>query len=135
MTVTAKAAFFSAIAAAMFQFTRFPSREEKVSVAKQIVEKYPFLGTTGLGATYVSYIFVTTTSYSMCLYIYRVELSRQLKTGSRICDEIVLRPGQRKHHLRVDCLRVRRGENLILTHYLTCLKVKTRCLLKGITGY
>ena len=56
MTATAKAAFFSAIAAAMFQFKRFPSRDEKVSVAKQIVSKYPFLGTTGLGTTYVSYI-------------------------------------------------------------------------------
>ena len=40
----------------MFQFKRFPSRDEKVSVAKQIVSKYPFLGTTGLGTTYVSYI-------------------------------------------------------------------------------
>ncbi len=53
MTTTAKAAYFSAVAGAMFQFKRFPSRDEKVCVAKQIVAKYPFLGTTGLGTTYV----------------------------------------------------------------------------------
>ena len=40
MTVVAKAAFFSTVAAAMFQFKRYPSHDEKVSVAKQIVAKY-----------------------------------------------------------------------------------------------
>ena len=67
MTTTAKAAFFSAIAASMFQIKRFPSRDEKVSVAKQIVAKYPFLGTIGLGTTYVSCVLVTTTSDLMCI--------------------------------------------------------------------
>ena len=64
MTTPAKAAFFSAIAASMFQFKRFPSRDEKVSVAKQIVAKYPFLGIIGLG---ISCILVTTTSDLMCI--------------------------------------------------------------------
>jgi len=67
MTTTAKAAYFSAVAGAMFQFKRFPSRDEKVSVAKQIVAKYPFLGTTGLGTTYVSLKLVNIQSDLICI--------------------------------------------------------------------
>lgn len=53
MTKSARAAFFSSVAAAMFQFKRYPSRDDYVSVARQIIGKYPFLGSTGLGASHV----------------------------------------------------------------------------------
>ncbi len=43
MTATAKTAYFSEVAGAMFQFKRFPSRDEKVSVAKQLWLNIPFL--------------------------------------------------------------------------------------------
>lgn len=54
MTAASKACFFSTIASAVFHYKKFPTRDEKVSIAKQIVKKYPFLGTPGLGTTYVS---------------------------------------------------------------------------------
>lgn len=55
MTKSAKSSFFSSIAAAMFQYKRWPSRDEKVQVARQIESKYPFLGVTGFGRpSYVS---------------------------------------------------------------------------------
>ena len=54
MTKSARAAFFSLVAALMFQFKRYPIRDDYVCVAKQIVSSYPFLGSHGLGTTYVS---------------------------------------------------------------------------------
>ena len=53
MTKSARAAYFTAVASAMFQFKRYPSRDDFVSVAREIVGKYPFLGSVGLGTTYV----------------------------------------------------------------------------------
>ncbi len=61
MTTTAKAAFFSEITTAMFQFKQLTSRDEKL-------RNTPSLGTTGLGTTYVS----------------------SIKGGSRISDKTVL---------------------------------------------
>lgn len=55
MTKTTRATFFSTIAAAMFQYKRYPSRDDYVCVARQIVSKYPFLGSKGFGAGHVSY--------------------------------------------------------------------------------
>lgn len=54
MTKTTRATFFSTVAAAMFQYKRYPSRDDYVSVARQIVTKYPFLGSKGFGASHVS---------------------------------------------------------------------------------
>ena len=54
MTKSARAAFFSSVAASMFQFKRYPTRDDYVCVARQIVSTYPFLGSHGLGTTYVS---------------------------------------------------------------------------------
>ena len=53
MTKTARAAFFTSVAASMFQFKRYPTRDDYVSVAHQILLKYPFLGSKGFGASHV----------------------------------------------------------------------------------
>ena len=55
MTKNTRAAFFSAVASAMFQFKRYPSRDDYVSVARQVVSKYPFFGSKRFGATHVSH--------------------------------------------------------------------------------
>ena len=54
MTKSARANYFSSVAYAMFQFKRYPTRDDFVSVSRQIIEKYPFLGSVGLGTSYVS---------------------------------------------------------------------------------
>ena len=54
MTKSTRATFFSTVAAAMFQFKKYPSRDDYVTVARQIVCKYPFLGSKGFGASHVS---------------------------------------------------------------------------------
>ena len=56
MTKTARAAIYTAVAAAMFQYKRYPSRDDFISVARQIIAKYPFLGSTSFGASHVSKI-------------------------------------------------------------------------------
>ena len=56
MTKTARAAFYTTVAAAMFQYKRYPSRDDFISVARQIIAKYPFLGSTSFGASHVSRI-------------------------------------------------------------------------------
>ena len=55
ITKCTRAAFFTSVSSAMFQYKRFPSRDDYVSVARQIVGKYPFLGSAGFGASYVSH--------------------------------------------------------------------------------
>ena len=62
MTTSANKFFFSSIAAAMFQYKKYPDHDEKANVGRQIVTKYPFL------ATEVSYVSFNTA--------YRVELLR-----------------------------------------------------------
>ena len=54
MTRTTRAGFMSSVAAAMFAYKRFPTRDDYVSVARQIVTMYPFLGSSKLGNKYVS---------------------------------------------------------------------------------
>lgn len=54
MTKSARAAYFSSVAYAMFQFKRCPTSDDFVSVSRQILQKYPLLGSTGLGTSYVS---------------------------------------------------------------------------------
>ncbi len=54
MTMSARAAYFSAVASAMFQFSKFPTRDDFVSVARQVLGIYPFLGSKKLGSTFVS---------------------------------------------------------------------------------
>lgn len=56
MTKTTRAAFYSAVAAAMFQYKRYPSHDDFISVARQIIAKYPFIGPTSFGASHVSRI-------------------------------------------------------------------------------
>ena len=53
MCETTRASFFSTIAAAVFQYKRYPTCDDYVTVARQIVMKYPFLGTKGFGAAHV----------------------------------------------------------------------------------
>ena len=40
----------------MFQYKRYPSRDDFISVARQIIAKYPFLGSASFGASHVSRI-------------------------------------------------------------------------------
>ena len=56
MTKTAKAAFYTAVAAAMFQYKRYPSHDDFISVARQIIAKYSFLGSTSFRTSHVSRI-------------------------------------------------------------------------------
>lgn len=58
MTKASRAAFFTAVAAAMFQYKRYPSRDDFVSVARQIIAKYPFLGSKSFGASHVRSLLV-----------------------------------------------------------------------------
>ena len=54
-TTSARANFYTSIARAMFTYKRSPTSAEYVSVARQLIEKYPFLAPVGVGATYVSH--------------------------------------------------------------------------------
>ena len=54
ITKSARAAFFSSVAASMFQFKRYPTHDDYVAVARQVVSKYPFFASPGLGSPYVS---------------------------------------------------------------------------------
>jgi len=58
MTKASRAAFYTAVAAAMFQYKRYPSRDDFVSVARQIIAKYPFLGSKSFGASHVRSLLV-----------------------------------------------------------------------------
>ena len=40
--------------AAMFRYKRYPSRDDFISVARQIIAKYPFLGSTTFGTCMIS---------------------------------------------------------------------------------
>ena len=49
-----RAAFYTSVAAAMFQYKRYPTNADYVAVARQIEGKYSFLGSKGFGPSYVS---------------------------------------------------------------------------------
>ena len=42
MTKASRAVFYTAVAAAMFQYKQYPSRDDFISIARQIIVKYPF---------------------------------------------------------------------------------------------
>ena len=42
LTKSSRAVFYTAVAAAMFQYKRYPSRDNFISIARQIIAKYPF---------------------------------------------------------------------------------------------
>ena len=54
ITRVTRASFVSSVADAMFAFKRHPSRDDYVIVAKQMISKYPFLGTGKLNNKHVS---------------------------------------------------------------------------------
>ena len=55
MIKSARAAFYTSVAAAMFQYKQYPTNADYVSVAREIEVKYPFLGSKGFGPSYVSW--------------------------------------------------------------------------------
>ena len=53
MTRESKSAFLSAVASAMLQYKKYPTKEDYICVARSIILKYPFMKSP-TGATYVS---------------------------------------------------------------------------------
>lgn len=63
MSTTEKRRFLTEVASAMLRYKRYPSNEDRVCVARSIVEKYPFLKSSD-AKPYVS-------SYNNCLQLHR----------------------------------------------------------------
>ena len=66
MTKCTRVAFFTSVSSALFQYKRFSSRDDYVSVARQIVSKYPFLGSAGFGTSYVRHFVAVCMSSHFC---------------------------------------------------------------------
>ncbi len=55
MTGVARANLYTTIAHAMYQYKKSPSHDDYVSIARQIIEKHPFLAAKGMETSYVSF--------------------------------------------------------------------------------
>ena len=55
MTKSARVAFYTAVAVAMFQYKQYPTNADYVSIARQVEGKHPFRRSKGFGPSYVSW--------------------------------------------------------------------------------